>query len=108
MRVKVWRTTLTSGAIRNCNISLKDGPFHLRPFIGGTNEEDSPLERLSINFVPHPKVEMWVYGDKWLLTANGRKRHVQAFFDANGITGARPIEVEVTETSRGVLSIRKA
>ncbi len=105
--MRTWSTTLTTGAIRNCNISLKESPFHLRPFLGGTNEDDAPDDRLSIEFVPQPTVEMWVYGDKKLLTADGRKRHVQAFFDANRITDARSVEIEVTEVARGKLRIRK-
>ena len=104
---RIWQTTLTSGAIRNCNISLKDSPFHLGPWLGGTKEEDAPTSRLRVEFTPQPTVDMWVYGDKKLLTADGRKRHVQAFFDANGITDKRPVDLEVTETARGEFRIRK-
>ena len=100
-----WRITLPAGAIRNCNISLRDSPFHLRPYIGGTNENDAPAKRLSIEFFRAPKAEMWVYGDKRILTP--RAIAVQAFFDANGITDAKPVELEISQLAPGTLAIKK-
>ena len=105
--MKVWRTTLTPGAIRNCNINLKGSPFKLSAFTGGTSEAEAPARRLRVHFEPRPTVDMWVYGDKGLLTADGRKQHIEPFFAANGINDKSPAEIEITETAVGELRIRK-
>jgi hypothetical protein len=68
---------------------------------------------LKVEFVPGPTVDMWVYGDKRLLTGNGanprgRKAPIQAFFDAVGISESQGAEIEVVETARGSLQIKRA
>lgn len=49
---------------------------------------------------------MWVYGEKRILTP--RVSVVQAFFDANNISDAKPVELEITQPAPGSLIIRRA
>jgi hypothetical protein len=101
-----WIKELSPGAIRNCNISLDGSPFSLRDDMGGTNESESPVRRLRVSFTPRPVAEMWIYGNKKILTP--RKRPISEFFAANGITDAASVKLKITETAPGNLIVEKA
>ena len=105
--MSTWRTTLTTGAIRNRNIKVSDAPFDFTRFTGGTNEAQAPKARLRVVFEPKPTAEMWIYGDKGLLTSDGRNEVISAFFAANGITDSAPVTIELSQTGPAEVRIRK-
>jgi hypothetical protein len=101
-----WRTTVPAAAVKNGNISLAACSFDLSAYFGGTSEADAPAQRIKVHFVPRPIADMWIYGDKKILTANGRS-DVKEFFKANGALGSDPLEIVITEISSGEIRIEK-
>ena len=103
--MKVWETELTAGAVRNRNIKLEGGPFFLAPYTGGARESEAPTKRLSVQFKNGPRVPMWVYGDKKILTP--RVGPVGEFFAANSVREDRPVRIKITQPALGELSVEK-
>jgi hypothetical protein len=103
---RAWETDLTVGAVRQKNISLEGSPFFLAPYRGGSNEAKAPNKRLKVTFRNGPTVEMWIYGDKKILTP--RVGAVAEFFKANNILEGRAARLRITQVTPGELLIEKA
>ena len=103
---RVWEVDLTGGAVTNRNIKLDGSPFFLAPFIGGSNENEAPARRLKVSFRNGPTAEMWVYGDKKILTP--RMGPVGEFFAANNIKDGQPVRLRLTQSSVGELKVERA
>ena len=103
---RVWELDLTGGAVTNRNINLDGSPFFLAPFTGGSNETKAPEKRLVVSFRNGPTAEMWVYGDKKILTP--RTGPVGEFFKANNIQDGKAVRLRLTQTAVGELKIERA
>ena len=102
----VWETDLTPGAVKNRNIKLAGSPFFLAPFTGGSNENEAPAKRLHVAFRNGPTAEMWVYGDKKILTP--RAGPVSEFFLANNIKDSQSVRLRIKQLAPGELSVERA
>ncbi len=103
---RVWEVDLTAGAVTNRNIKLDGSQFFLAPFIGGTNEAEAPVRRLKVSFRNGPTAEMWVYGDKKILTP--RVGPIGEFFAANNIKDGQPVRLRLTQLAVGELKVERA
>ena len=100
-----WEKVLTSGAIKNGNISFKGCPFTIDPaFVGGTNASAPAARTITVTFKPGSVSQQWFDSDK-MLFAN-RHPHTKDFFSR---VGAREgMAIRITKTSQNSLLIEKA
>ena len=103
---RVWELDLSVGAVRNKNICLSGSPFFLAPFVGGSNEAEAPEKRLRVIFRNGPTADMWVYGDKKILTP--RIGPVGAFFVGNNIKDGQSVRLRLTQIATGELKVERA
>jgi hypothetical protein len=102
----VWEVDLTAGAVTNKNVTLHGSPFSTAKYTGGSNETEAPTRRIMVHFRNAPSAEMWVYGDKKILTP--RVGPIGEFFRANNILSGKSVRLRMTQLAIGELMIERA
>jgi hypothetical protein len=105
-REVVWEVDLTAAAVKNKNLTLLGSPFSTAQYTGGSNETEAPARRMMVHFRNAPSAEMWVYGDKKILTP--RVGPVGEFFRANNILAGKSVRLRMTQLAIGELKIERA
>lgn len=99
-----WEMVLTTGAIRNGNISFKKCPFSINPaFVGGTNASAPAVREMTVRFIPGVTTKQWLYSDK-MLFAN-RNPATKDFFARIGAKEGTVIRIR--KVSEDTLEIEK-